>query len=188
MEFVVMVFVLLIFLCLYCFQKMSNDLTRERIMNERLEDIGLELLFSYDDANNCVQLYHNQENTQFKILMIKTEGTYTDYNLVYKLDATDIRKVELYEDNSCSMSVGRAVVGGVLFGGAGAIVGAGSGKSKIDNLSMVIYTRNIQQPQILVPILSKTTRKDEPSYIRGMDFARKVIGALEIVIEQNQGA
>lgn len=186
MEIVLIVFVFLILFCIYCFNIMSRNLTHDRVMGERLNSITSDLLFNYDVNDYSIQLYHNEDNSQFELLLVKTQEMASDFNVVYKFNSNELRKIELFEDNTCAMSVGRAVVGGALFGTAGAIVGGSSGKNKIDNLTMVIYTKNLRQPQITVPIITNRTSKESSIYIRAIQFARNVMGALEIVIEENK--
>lgn len=186
MEIVLIVFAFLILFCIYCFNIMSRNLTHERVMEERLNSITSDSLFNYDTNDYSIQFYHNEDNSQFELLLVRTQEMASDFNVVYKFNASELRKVELYEDNTCAMSVGRAVVGGALFGTAGAIVGGSSGKNKIDNLTMIIYTKNINKPQITVPIITSRTSKNSSIYIRAIQFARNVMGALEIVIEENK--
>ena len=78
-------------------------------------------------------------------------------NVVFGYD--DIVSVELLEDGESITKggLGRAVVGGALFGGAGAIVGGVTGKKKtkkeINELKIKVVTRNEMCPEVYINFL-----------------------------------
>jgi hypothetical protein len=80
--------------------------------------------------------------------------------------------------------VGRAVVGGLLFGGVGAIVGATTSKSKgvtqTKSASLKLYTNNIDSPSITVKIFDQTIKQDaqKTSYLK---VAENFVDKLAIV-------
>lgn len=158
-------------------QKQENEEKVEQIVEE-YKNSELQKLFVFECYGNNLIFFRNKDNTVFEI--------YREHNQNIKFNASELRKVELYEDNTCAMSVGRAVVGGALFGTAGAIVGGSSGKNKIEKLTMVIYTNNLKEPQFSIPIIISKTSKDSTFYTNAIQFARNVMGALEIVIEENK--
>lgn len=173
MTFVFIVLAIFVLLIIF-FGKSNNNQLENDLHEQYYSKLGKELLYKFEN----IKFYTNQDKTRFEIIL-------SNNNLI-SIDTCSLRKVELYEDNTCAMSVGRAVVGGALFGTAGAIVGGSSGKNKIDNLTMVIYTKNLRQPQITVPLITNRTSKESSIYIRAIQFARNVMGALEIVIEENK--
>lgn len=177
------VWLIILILVLYWMYKKDKEITHrnvelDRRMLEEYEKNGFEMLFIYNMSFNNLIFFHNKDNTIFEIT--KERKPYIKFN------ASELRKVELYEDNTCAMSIGRAVVGGALFGGAGAIVGGSSGKNKIEKLTMIIYTKNIDKPQFTIPLIVVKTSKSSKEYSEAMRFARNVMGALEIVIEENK--
>lgn len=85
-----------------------------------------------------------------------------EYNL------STLRDYELISNDTTvfkrSNVVGRAVVGGLLFGGIGAIAGAATSKSKganqVKSANLKLYTNNIDSPSITVKIFDKTVKVD----------------------------
>jgi len=79
----------------------------------------------------------------------------------YNID--DIVCVELLEDDGqvSSGGVGRAVVGGVLFGGIGAVVGAGTAKSKpvCNSLKVKITMNDIDNPIVYINFIDSPVKK-----------------------------
>ena len=65
-----------------------------------------------------------------------------------------------------SGGVGRAVVGGVLAGGVGAVVGAATRSSKPTTLSLSVrlVTRNLDRPLYKILIIKEATKRDTPEY------------------------
>jgi hypothetical protein len=93
--------------------------------------------------------------------------------------------------------LGRAVVGGILFGGAGAIVGAATGSSRIvekgyvDSLNLRIGLIDAQQPEIILPLIKSRTDTKSISYTKMRKAAddmavefQKMIGPLEDAIPE----
>lgn len=84
---------------------------------------------------------------------------------------SDIIGVELIEDGSIISkkstvrTIGGAIVGGVLAGGAGTIVGGLSGnssnKNKVSSLSVKILLRNIDNPSIVITCFDSRTMTTE---------------------------
>lgn len=180
MPFVWLIILILVFYWMY---KKDKEITQRNIESdkrllEEYEKNGFKMLFAYNMSFNNLIFFHNEDDTIFEIT--KERKPYLRFN------SNELRKIELFEDNTCAMSIGRAVVGGTLFGGAGAIVGGSSGKNKIEKLTMVIYTKNINEPQFTVPLIFNKTLKSSKEYSEAIQFARNVMGALEIVIEENK--
>lgn len=86
--------------------------------------------------------------------------------------------------------VGRAIVGGALAGGAGAIVGANTRASKnmIYNLQIRIITSNINNSLYTINIINNSTGVDVNSYEykNGSLFANEVYATIISIINQNK--
>lgn len=105
----------------------------------------------------------------------------------------DIINYELLETgNSVSKGgVGRAVVGGALFGDVGAVVGASTGhknKSTCSSLKVKITTNDVQNPDLYITLLSKESRKDSPMYNHAMRQAQEIISLLDIICGHRNSA
>lgn len=100
----------------------------------------------------------------------------------------DLIEFELYEDNETVLKggVGRAVVGGALFGGVGAVVGATTRKSKriVNSLYIRISTRSVGMLKIV--FIRCETPMDSFTYRVSKDFADKIISQLETIADSNK--
>ena len=82
--------------------------------------------------------------------------------------------------------VGRAVVGGAIAGGVGAVVGATTAKEKIVSYQLVFVCNNISNPEIVCDLITKKmeiTRGDS-TFSDASSFANKVCSAVRVVIER----
>lgn len=104
----------------------------------------------------------------------------------------NLLSVELLEDENIKISsggLGRAVAGGVLFGGAGAIVGGVTGRKKtksiVKSLKVKITIKDKINP-VLYIVLSNSELKTSSLLYKGLlETAQKIIGALECIIDEN---
>lgn len=105
----------------------------------------------------------------------------------------DIRDCEILKDGetvfrkSSSRTLGGALVGGLLLGGAGAVVGGLSGKTRgkeqVNSSTLKIYTKDINTPSFSLQIFNKST----PKAMRNLyvDAATKLCDQLAIIVDQN---
>ena len=103
----------------------------------------------------------------------------------------DIVNFELIEDgNSISEGgVGRAIVGGALFGGIGAIVGGSTGhkhKQTCTNLKIKITLNNINNPVEYITFINTEIKKDSRLYKSYIKIAQEIISVLQIICETNK--
>jgi hypothetical protein len=100
----------------------------------------------------------------------------------------DILECKLVEDNSTIMEggVGRAVVGGFLAGGAGAIVGASTRGSKnvVSSMQLQIITNNVSDSFKKLDIITKEIPRDSIAYQKATEFAQKAYASLTSIIKQ----
>ena len=101
---------------------------------------------------------------------------------------SDILHSEIVQDNSTIMGggIGRAIAGGIIAGGAGAIVGATTRKSKdvVSDLRIKITTTNISNPLITVKLITSQTEKSSSLYQQCIEFAEEVQATIESIISQ----
>lgn len=101
---------------------------------------------------------------------------------------TELRSFELLEDDSeiVSGGVGKAIVGGALFGGFGAVAGAVAGNKKtkktVDNMVLKINTHDINFPCIMITYINKTTKVTSNDYRKSLSLAQETISCLEIIL------
>ena len=112
-----------------------------------------------------------------KIAIINTNAVKIDY-----VDFDKIIQCEILEDNSVVMKggVGRAVVGGILAGGVGAIVGAQTrGSSEIvKNLSIRIITNDVINSLVWIHLIKTGTKRDSFEYKRNKDAAQQIYSTI----------
>lgn len=156
--------------------KRERETKRERARNFEFT----QMVDSYFGINEntkqfAVHIQHNNLTAQIEDMEI--------YNY------SDILKFELLEDgNSVSSGgVGRALVGGVLFGGVGAIVGASTAgkKATCSKLQIKITTKNLEEPVIYINLLGQEVKKSSLEYVLKMDFAQEIISLLDIICQLN---
>lgn len=102
----------------------------------------------------------------------------------------ELLECSILEDGATVQSggVGRAVVGGVLAGGVGAVVGATTRKSTAvtRNLSVRVVTSKLNSPLLTIPIITAETKRNSLEYREKMDFAQRVYATITSIIYKNQ--
>lgn len=134
----------------------------------------------YDSAysNGCT-IYIDENKRQLMISNVLTGSRRT-------LDFSDILGMEVVEDDVRTNGVGRAIVGGALFGGAGAIVGSNTGKKTVRTVKIVFYLKNISSPKYeIVFSHSNNIKSDSPTYKSIMQFVSRVDATVRAIIAQN---
>lgn len=105
-------------------------------------------------------------------------------------DYADLLDYELIEDGNTvtSGSLGRAVAGGLVFGGLGAVVGGMTGKQKAtcSKLQIKITTKDIQHPALYVSLLDYEVKKDSDTYKAAIKDAQEILSILQIIKTTNE--
>lgn len=100
---------------------------------------------------------------------------------------TDLLAYELLEDDSqiTKGGLGRAIVGGVAFGGVGAIVGGVTGKKKtkkiVDSMMIKITVNDIENPMLVIPFITKPTKIKSKDYKAAHTDAHKMLSMLAVI-------
>ncbi len=101
----------------------------------------------------------------------------------------DVTGCELIENGKAiSGGIGRAVVGGAIAGGVGAIVGAStaSAKERINEMKMKITLNNVNNPTVYINLLPLgPVMKTHPGYKKAFDAAHEIQSIFTIIIENN---
>ncbi len=102
----------------------------------------------------------------------------------------DILECKVVEDNATIMEggVGRALVGGLLAGGAGAIVGATTRSSKnvVNSLEIQIITDEVSDNLKKMKLITKEIPRDSTTYADATDFAQKVNASIISILKKAQ--
>ena len=114
-----------------------------------------------------------------------------DSRRIFSID--DVLGVRVSEDGKVTTDVGNtlgmAAIGGLMFGGTGAIVGAISGKAitnKISNISLVIAIDNLTTPIITLVFLTHEADKNTVEYKEAYSEAHKWAAIINILISRRE--
>lgn len=117
----------------------------------------------------------------------------TKKNIVPKIhDFAEIIDFELLEDGGsiAKGGLGRAAVGGALFGGVGAIVGAATGSKKskqtCKSLQIKITLNNLNFPVEYINFINIETKKDGILYKTMFPLAQECLSTLQIVLDKTK--
>ncbi len=159
---------------------------RQKIKSRSLEYIaqnGFTFDYKLDLPNGYVAIDRKLEkialfNINSKVPAMLLFSDITDYEII-KDNVTVFKK---------SGSVGNAVIGGLLFGGVGAIVGSATSKStgqeKTKKAVLKINTNNFDNPSHTLVIFDGTT----PSFLQKklLDNAQNLCDRLSIILDNNK--
>lgn len=134
-------------------------------------------------------IYINENKKQWALPSINFLGKVKDLK-VY--DYSDIIDFELIEDGDsiAKGGLGRAVVGGLLFGGVGAIVGGTTGKKKskqtCSKLQIKITLNKIDDPVVYIDYITTEYKKNGLVYKTSMKFAQETMSILQVICNSNK--
>lgn len=130
------------------------------------------------------------------LLVNEKEKKFTIGNDIYKF--SDLISAEIVENSDTitttytknKASLGKALVGGAIFGVAGAIVGGNAGKSTsraintqvCDKLEVKLILNSISNSQIFIPLILKRIRKKSKKYKNAYDISQKYLSIFQVII------
>ncbi len=123
----------------------------------------------------------------------KKWATYDNLGLVSAVYSYDnIINFELMEDNKsiAGGGIGRAIVGGALFGGVGAIVGGVTGRRITDtcnSLKLKITLNDMAIPAVYVDFINSATKKDSPTYKAAFAAAQECLSTFQLICSKREG-
>ncbi|MDP8269148.1 MAG: hypothetical protein P9L97_10500 [Candidatus Tenebribacter davisii] len=116
-----------------------------------------------------------------------------DYHLIFVRDILSLEIIEngkgLLSTSSNKNILGLAAIGGIMFGGAGAVVGAITGSvagSKINEISIKIFINDIDKPYVGINLLEKSVSKGSDKYNEVLELANNVYGMINVLIEREK--
>lgn len=162
-----------------------------------------------DEINELLKINHASSNikkekgklakTGKAALAIATYGASLAVESVVKKKADDvifsfdeIADYDLIENDIsvASGGLGRALVGGATFGGAGAIVGGLTGKKKtkksVDRLALQISTNEFYFPSIIITYINKETKTSSSDYVKAYNHAKETMACLDIIFKKQK--
>lgn len=112
-------------------------------------------------------------------------------NLINIHSLSEISGYEIVENGTTMTSggLGRAAIGAFAFGGAGAIVGAVTGKkktiSKVDSFRIKLNMSNLDNPIMYIDLIKKPIKSNSKDYKQIIETADKIISSLDIILKDN---
>ena len=187
-----MLFLLLVilFIIIYSYGLISknNDKISSSISSDKayMKNIGFcnDSDFGYDDSiyGYCVHVYIDDHNKK----LLVANGMISQR---YVLNYNDILGMEVQEDGVHTNGVGRAVVGGALFGGTGAVVGAVTGKKTVQNIRIILYLKDVINPKVEINFIdSRDIKCDSDVYRYIRNFANHLDATVRAIIANNENS
>ncbi|MFJ7663701.1 SHOCT domain-containing protein [Lysinibacillus sp. NPDC097162] len=167
-------------------KQMTVEDIRNAIIAQKVNKSDLDSFNPTKRIGNYVEFDDNNKKWLIlsSILGKRNKSTVYEYS--------DIVDFELLEDGESVSSggLGRALVGGALFGGAGAIVGGVTGKKKTtgicSSLKLKITLKNINNPVVYVNFIETDMKKNGTIYKNAYKMAHECLSVLELICNQQQ--
>lgn len=103
------------------------------------------------------------------------------------INFNEVIGMEVLEDDISTNGIGRAAIGGILFGGAGAIVGANTAKKTLKTVKLILYLNNVDNPKYeMIFSHSNKIKSDSTTYKSIMSFISQVDATIRSIIVQNE--
>lgn len=149
-------------------------------LKEKHEEIKYKNSFVKKTYGNTTIAYHEKDK---KIYF--NSGKIMNFN--------DILDCELLEDGisvTKTSSLGKAVVGGMLFGGIGAIVGGITGKQTTKGvctkLDIKITINDFKKPCIYINLIAKKTKKNSSEYKKAYSKAQEILSLFQVITSNKE--
>ena len=188
-------------ICNSCFKEYCDALSMTKAP-KILKKLDIEKTISSTKKNNELQKIFNPTNNienyiEFdednkKWLVSKRSENDKKAPIIHSYE--NIVKFEILEDGESIVSggVGRAIVGGALFGATGAIVGGITGKKTtrkvVDTFKIKITFNNINNPLEYVNLINAKTKTNSSIYQNACNEAQEILSVLSIIIKNNDKA
>lgn len=167
--------------------KMTMDDVRTSMVIKETNQNELEVFNPTKKIGAFIEFDDNQQKWLVPSGIFRTKKKSTVYNY------SDIVDFELLEDGQSISSggLGRALVGGVLFGGAGAIVGGVTGKKSTkgicNSMKIKITINDMNNPVVYVDLISSATKKDSMIYRTFHNSAQECLSVLQLICDRQSG-
>ena len=126
-------------------------------------------------------IYLDEVSNKFKIV-----GAREKTNQIFSY--SDLIDCELIEDGNSiikTSALPKAIAGGILFGGIGAVVGGITGKQTekkyCNKLSVKFTVKNCKYFSINLDLIKKKTKKDSKEYKKAFNLAQEILSAAKVI-------
>ncbi|QTD41944.1 SHOCT domain-containing protein [Sporosarcina sp. Te-1] len=189
-------------ICNNCFRK--TGLTMQEMAERGMKNISIEELQERMEPLKVAEEELKRETVNFVIT--KRIGNFVAFdeeqqkwavmtssgsmNRIYKY--SDIVNFELIEDGEsvATGGLGRALVGGALFGGVGAIVGGVTGKRKskafCSNLKLKVTIKDMKNPVVYLDFINTKMKKDGNAYKTIARTAQECLSIFQLICDKQK--
>lgn len=158
---------------------------------------GVPTMFSSDDPKNKAFNPNKTVGKYFAMddnskLWAISQGPLTTWKNGEPRSYSDIIDFELIEDGGSISKggLGRAIVGGALYGGVGAIVGGVTGKKKSNptctSLMIKITINNSSHPTQYIKFITSSTKKSSFTYKTEFNNAQEIMSLLQLIVNKQK--
>lgn len=177
--FVVLISFILFYIYAHCVQKsgtqdINESLAKKGFTISKKLNLGNNWQFNIDTEKNLIAIGTTYPNTKL---------TFFDFSQI--IDCRIIENSKVVTGGG----VGRAIAGGIIAGGVGAIVGVNSKKNKniINNLSIDIITTNLENSVFTMKIIDCPIdiNQNQLFYNQAIRFANDVYATVQSIINNN---
>ena len=158
----------------------------------RANNVSISTEYAYHSSYYTDNINYNNSiairfivDSQHQFIHILSKSKRTDYITETSMPFRQIIGCEIMTDSKVTGGIGRAVVGGVIAGDAGAIVGAITAPSKIMSYKIVIYKNDPNNPIEEIILVNEKKATKDPDYINAVRFAENVNAVIKAIVYQN---
>lgn len=190
-----------VWICPTCLKKVGGIYQFNIIKSTSIEDLK-EKVKQYDDKEkenmNKLSDFNVTKKVERFISIDEnkkqwfTSSGITNINQIKIYNFSDVQSFELLEDGETVSKggLGRAVAGGILFGGVGAVVGGVTGAKKTNSicskLQIKITVKDINNPIVYINLINSPTRKDSIVYKTVYNNAQEIMSILQLMTDENK--
>ena len=167
--------------CMYCVfigQKNAKKFKEETLIKKsqflKRNNVSVTTQYSY------FELIDYLVDTKHKEILL------FDYDNFKKVAFKKILGCETIINNESAGGIGRAMIGGLIAGGSGAIVGAITAKKEISSFQVTIYIDDIKEPKFTFELARFNLIEENFNYEKAISFSQNVTASIKAIIAQNE--
>ncbi|ENY8471412.1 SHOCT domain-containing protein [Clostridioides difficile] len=173
---------------LMLFPKKGKEMTKEDVISVIKRNEQREKELESFTATKKIAKYLQIDEPRKKFIIPSEYGKMSDV----VLSLNDILEYELLEDGETIIKggLGRALTGGILFGGVGAVVGGVTGKKEtkavVNNLRIKVTLNDINTPVLYIDLIKSSTKKNSIIYRSNYDIAQEILSVFSVIENNNK--
>ena len=164
----------IIILCMNSSNAKKEEVAQNNFKKEN--NIRSELDYSFQNSAKDIRVRYLVDNENESIYVANTT------EVLSRIPFQEITGCEIMTDSEVTGGVGRAIVGGIVAGGVGAIIGATTAKAKIRSYKIIIYRNNLHNPSNELVLIKTETSTKGTDYKYATEFAAKVNASIKAII------